>query len=144
MHLIANVRDIQGNACYTVDATFWREWTKLPLVKSIITEGPDGQMTGFASGVRFPNNSYRIGPLYADSFEIAIVLINELVEHANVVKNEAEIDSVYFRVPSTNEKMIEFVTNLGFKLERVINRTYTKRDEIMVPLPDITYAIGVL
>lgn len=125
-----------------VDKNYWRAWIKLQSVKSIITEGADGKPTGFATGARFPKNSYRIGPLYADSFDIAIALMNELVDHANIIKNQAPVDYVYFRLPSTNEKMIEFLTSLGFKLQLVVNRNYTKCDEIMVPLPEITYALG--
>lgn len=125
-------------------ANYWLKWNKLPLVKSIVAEGPDGKILGFASGTPFPNSSYRIGPLYADSFDIGMALINELLQHAEMIKNQAKIEKIAFRVPSNNEKMIKFLTSLGFKLEVVINRTYTKRDEVMVPLPDITFAVATL
>ena len=67
-------RTVQG-----VDATYWREWSKLPGYSAIVAEGFDGPV-GFACGAPFGDGSYRIGPLYADSFDIAMGLMKTLID----------------------------------------------------------------
>lgn len=114
---------------------------KLPGCVAKVAEGFDGPI-GFACGAPFANNSYRIGPLYADTFDIAMSLIKTLLDEKK--EQNEKFENIFIQVPSNHGKMIEFMKFLEFEIDRKLIRTYTKRDEIMVPMPQMTYALGAL
>jgi len=75
-------------------------------------------------------------------------LLDQIDEKSKIdqIKNQKDekFEKIFIQVPSNHGKMIEFLKFLGFEIDRILNRTYTKRDEVMVQVPDMNYALGAL
>lgn len=88
-------------------AAYLRAWLEMPNSHSLIYE-LDGHILGMGV-IRKCVNGWKIGPLFADSFDIARVLFTELSMQAN------EGDELFLDIPEANPFALQLVQDLGMK-----------------------------
>lgn len=76
-------------------------------------------------------------------YELISTVIKELLHELLKVK-EIQCEVIFVSVPNKNEKMSNFLTELNFELIRVLDRSYTKRDEGDFDLTSSAYSTGLL
>lgn len=117
-------------------------WMKYPTMSSSISKVADssdsGQTLGFASIFPFMDG-YRVGSLYASSFDVALALTKELLHDLLYMKG-IKAEFFHFSVPSNNKTMLQFLNELNFEFYRTLDRSYTKRDENDFNLNSLAYS----
>lgn len=117
--------------CFPVARTqFLDYWLAMPNVSSY-TFIKDGQIQGWGL-IRQCRKGYKIGPLFADSFEIADSIYKALVNHA--------IDElVYLDIPVNNESALKLTKKYDMKIVFETARMYSKHE----PDIDINKIFGI-
>lgn len=113
--------------------SFLRCWLLQPENHVVIVinskSGGDGPIIGMG-GVRPCRNGYRIGPLFADSTDIASFLLEYLLQHANAqhtAANSSGVCEVCLDIPDSNTVGMELLQNtFGLKPGHACARMYTQ------------------
>lgn len=122
---------------------YWKELMQLRSTKSFVALENSRDVIGFISGVPDSNNGIRMfetlfinyycfqfffcfrSPLYARSYELAMSLINILLNSID----DRKFDAVQLNVLNVNNKMLDLMHQLQYNIYYGEHRLYTKRDE---------------
>jgi len=98
-------------------------WDPAPKILSLYVENALGEVVGYGS-ISPTIVAAKIAPLYADSPEIAKLLIAELVKvYSRMV---SPIDQLVIRVPSVKSEFIDFLSERGFAAMLTLKVGFTK------------------
>lgn len=95
-----------------------------PTVFTVCASDDRGKLVGYGS-IAQNRNGRRMGPLIADSYEIFLLLFNELIKHKFSVSTERS-DKITMAIPSSNQNAAEFVSNINLQLAVSLDRSFTK------------------
>jgi ribosomal protein S18 acetylase RimI-like enzyme len=88
-------------------AAYLSAWLEMPDSHSLVYR-IDGQVMGMGT-IRKCLNGWKIGPLFADSFDVALMLFTELSVQA------ATGDELFLDIPEANPHALELVRRMGMK-----------------------------
>lgn len=105
-------------------------WDQAPKILSLYAENPFGAVVGYGS-ISPATGAAKIGPLYADTPEIARTLMTELLKIYN--STVLPIDQVVVNVPSVKNEFINFLSGCGLAVSLNLKQGFTK------PVPPMNY-----
>jgi len=98
-------------------------WDPAPKILSLYAEDSLGNVVGYGS-ISPATGAAKIAPLYADTPEIAMILMSELLKIYN--STVLPIDRVILRVPNVKKEFIDFFTKCGFVESVTLKQGFTK------------------